>query len=118
MIEIDIKGKLVSKKNKMKVFRNRLYKTQEVKDFEKFVAEEALNQMKDKNLMMTKKPLVMELQVWFGDQRKRDLQNCFDTICDALEGIVYEDDSQIVSLSGSKFYEKDVWKIKIIINFQ
>ena len=116
MVEIEILTKLLSKKNKMKVFRNRLYKTSEVKNFETFIASEAMKVMEASNLQITTEPISMNLQVWFGDQRKRDLQNCFDTICDALEGIVYKDDCQIVSLSGSKYYEKDVWKIKIIIN--
>lgn len=113
--EIIIEGyrKIISKKNKMKVFRNRLYKTKDVRDFEDYVSEIALKVMEKKKIL--KVPVSLRLEITFGDKRRRDLQNCFDTICDALNSIVYEDDSQIVSLTGSKKYEKGMWLFRIIV---
>lgn len=113
--EITIYRKILSKKNKMKVFKNRTYKTSEVKDFENYVSEICYERMKELKLSPSKKEVSMELDIVFGDKRKRDLQNCWDCVCDALNTIVYEDDSQIVSMKGSKRYEKNIWKFDIRI---
>jgi len=116
-MELKILGyrKLLSKKNKMKVYNRRLVKTKELKDFETYVSFIALEAMKDQELEVFKVPVELELKVWFGDKRKRDLQNCFDTVCDSLENIVYTDDSQIRKLTGYKFYEKNIWKFEITV---
>lgn len=116
MIEIEIPTKILSKKNKMKVFRNRIYKSKEIKDFEKMVAGVALVEMNKSNLLPTTSPIRLNLDVWLGDNRKRDLQNFFDTICDALQSVVYVDDSQIVELSAKKYIIPGVWKFKIKID--
>jgi Holliday junction resolvase RusA-like endonuclease len=116
-MELKITGyrKLLSKKNKMKVYNRRLVKTKELKDFESYVAFIALEAMKEQEAEILKVPVELELKVWFGDKRKRDLQNCFDTVCDSLENIVYTDDSQIRKLTGYKYYEKNIWKFEILI---
>ena len=116
-MELKILGyrKLLSKKNKMKVYNRRLVKTKELKDFETYVSFIALEAMKDQELEVFKVPVELELKVWFGDKRKRDLQNCFDTVCDSLENIVYTDDSQIRKLTGYKYYEKNIWKFEIVV---
>lgn len=115
MIEIEIPTKIISKKNKMKVFKNRIYKSKEIKDFEKMVAGIALVEMNKLNLLPTSSPIKMSLDVWLGDNRKRDLQNFFDTICDALQSVVYIDDSQIVELSAKKWISTGSWKFKVKI---
>lgn len=116
-MELKIAGyrKLLSKKNKMKVYNRRLVKTKELKDFESYVSFIALEAMKEQEAEIFKVPVELELKVWFGDKRKRDLQNCFDTVCDSLENIVYTDDSQIRKLTGYKYYEKNIWKFEILI---
>lgn len=43
-------------------------------------------------------PLVVEIEYTFGDKRRRDINNYDKLIVDALEGVVYEDDKQIVEL--------------------
>ena len=105
--------KLISKKNRMKVTRGgRCYKPAAIKAFEKLVAYGATEAYdgspSTKNLKMT-------LDVTFGDRRSRDLQNCYDCICDALEGIIYINDNQITELVGKKSYQKGVWEFRIII---
>jgi len=54
--------------------------------------------------------------ITFGDNRKRDIQNCLKVELDALQGICYEDDSQIEVLSLAKVYEKGVWGIHLEIS--
>ena len=43
----------------------------------------------------------------FGTKRRKDLQNTGKLEFDALNGIFYEDDSQIVELHSYKLYSKD-----------
>ena len=43
----------------------------------------------------------------FGTKRRKDLQNCGKLEFDALNGIVYLDDSQIIEDHRFKLYEKD-----------
>lgn len=43
----------------------------------------------------------------FGTKRRKDLQNCGKLEFDALNGIVYKDDSQIIEEHRYKLYEKD-----------
>ena len=39
-------------------------------------------------------------------QKKPDLDNLIKSVLDALNGVAYEDDSQIVRISASKYYSK------------
>ena len=43
----------------------------------------------------------------------RDVQNYFKSICDALEGLVYVNDSQLVSVFGEKFHDKERPRIEV-----
>ena len=102
---INVFGKIPSKKNRMMICGRRLVKPKHVKEFESSLATAAVCNMKAHEIKVTDKPVRLHLDVVFGDKRKRDLQNCFGSICDALNGVVYEDDSQIVVLSASKRYQ-------------
>lgn len=106
---------IVSKKNKMRVARGRVYKPADVIDFEhalqKAAAEVVCNigdwQPLEGNLQL-------DLHVQFPDRRRRDLHNCFDTICDALQGIVYNDDNQLFQVVGRKTIGKS-WSLTLTI---
>ena len=41
----------------------------------------------------------LEIVLWLPDRRRRDVDNCAKSICDALNGIAYLDDSQIIELT-------------------
>lgn len=41
-------------------------------------------------------PVALEVVCWFSDRRRRDLDNVLKAVADALNGIAYADDSQIV----------------------
>jgi Holliday junction resolvase RusA-like endonuclease len=123
-MKLTIEGfrKPVSKKNKMRFNRKhgRAYKDKSVREFEDWLFElaeksvkhweETYNQGWDKS-----KTYELDLQVTYATKRKFDIQNCFDTICDALEDVVYDDDTQITTISGSKRYEKGTDKFIITI---
>ena len=95
---------------------NKMYKPREVQEFEMYVGWIAAQAMKIQGWEKTNKPVSMSLEVVFGDKRNRDLQNCFGSICDALIGIVYDDDSQIVFIAARKSYEKNKWGFQINID--
>tara|TARA_A100001391_G_scaffold151708_1_gene109458 strand:- start:970 stop:1365 length:396 start_codon:yes stop_codon:yes gene_type:complete len=113
------KRKILMKKNKMLLYtaggRARTRKSDELKLFESYVELIARTQMQLKCLPVFQKPVKMHLEVVFGDRRKRDLQNCFGSVCDALNGVVYEDDCQIVYLSASKRVERKQWGFTITV---
>jgi len=44
-------------------------------------------------------PLIVRIVLYFGDRRKRDIDNYNKIVLDSLSGIIYEDDSQIMHLS-------------------
>jgi Holliday junction resolvase RusA-like endonuclease len=119
-LEIEGYRKVVSKKNKLKFSRRhgRAYKPKDVKEFEAYVQEVADKARQEYEaatcvIWPTDKKYRLILTVTFGDKVRRDVQNTFSCICDALEGIVYDDDCQIVEIYGKKEYEKDTWKFKI-----
>ena len=56
-------------------------------------------------------PIIDDVRVkatcFFGTKRKKDIQNCLKVELDALNNLVWIDDSQIVELLIIKKYEKD-----------
>jgi crossover junction endodeoxyribonuclease RusA len=67
-------------------------------------ALEAKSQWRKK---VTKGDVEVILYLFFGDKRKRDIDNYNKLVLDALTGIVWEDDSQIQALSIFKDIDKD-----------
>ena len=53
------------------------------------------------------KPIHIEAIYCMGTKRRKDLTNCGKLEIDALNGIVFNDDSQIVSYSCRKTYKKN-----------
>jgi len=49
--------------------------------------------------------VAVSIKYFFGDRRKRDVTNFDKLILDALKGLFYEDDSDIVCFIASKFYD-------------
>jgi crossover junction endodeoxyribonuclease RusA len=71
------------------------YMTAEGKAIKEAYQWEAKSQWKDKP---TKEPLCVAVRFYFKTKRRRDLDNQNKLVLDALNGIVYEDDSQIDEL--------------------
>ena len=53
-----------------------------------------------------KKRLAMEIGTVYHT-KKPDVDNCLKSIFDALNGIAYDDDSQIVAVTAAKFYSEN-----------
>lgn len=60
--------------------------------------------------------LEVAVTLYFGDKRKRDIDNFNKLWMDALEGVVYVNDSQIRQLTLTKDYDKKNPRIEVIIN--
>jgi Holliday junction resolvase RusA-like endonuclease len=108
-------GRIPSKKNQMIVCGRRLVKAKQVRQFEAELRQNAIQVMHAAGIQATDKPVSLHLDVTFGDRRRRDVQNCFGSVCDALNDIVYVDDSQIQSISADKQYTKGEWCYSIIV---
>lgn len=96
----------------------RAYKDSVVREFEDWLFEFSSKMRKqweedNKEAWDTKGKYKLKLKVIHGTKHRFDLQNTFDCICDAMEGVFYEDDSQIVQLEGEKVYEKGIEKFVI-----
>ena len=49
----------------------------------------------------------LHIVLWLPDNRRRDVDNCAKSICDALNGIAYGDDSQIEELVVRRHVDHD-----------
>lgn len=54
-----------------------------------------------------------QIRLYFGDKRRRDIDNYHKLSLDALTGIAWEDDSQIQRMIIEKFYDKENPRIEI-----
>ena len=61
--------------------------------------------------------LKMTVELWFGTKRKHDVDNYNKLILDALSGLVYEDDKQIIELTVRKGYDKKNPRAEVKIEF-
>ena len=52
----------------------------------------------------------------FRPTRRGDLDNCLKVVLDAMKGIGYEDDSQIVKILAQRFDDKDNPRIELTIS--
>lgn len=115
MIKIHNYGKIPAKKNRMRVYGKRMIKDKTTRTFEAMLKARAIEIMNAIGHPIITGPVKLHLDVTFGDRRRRDLQNLFGSVCDSLNGVVYDDDHQIVKLSGSKVYKKGEWEYTITI---
>lgn len=60
-------------------------------------------------------PLEIEIRLYFGTKRRSDIDNFNKILYDALTGIVWEDDSQVMRSTTEKFYDKADPRIEINI---
>lgn len=60
-------------------------------------------------------PIVVKVRLYFGDKRKRDIDNHSKILYDSLTGIVWDDDNQIRKATTEIFCSKDNPRIEISI---
>lgn len=59
--------------------------------------------------------LCMEVTLYFGTRRRADIDNFNKLWADALTGIVWEDDSQIIELRLRKAYDRERPRIEVTL---
>ena len=59
--------------------------------------------------------IVIDIKLYFGDKRRHDIDNYNKILLDAMTGILWEDDSQIVKMTIWKLYDKEKPRIEIEI---
>lgn len=90
----------------------RKYMTVKGKDMKEDYMWQAKSQWKKKPLQ---RELDISIDLYFGDKRVRDWDNYHKLTMDALNGIVWEDDSQITSVQVIKHYDKENPRVEITI---
>jgi crossover junction endodeoxyribonuclease RusA len=63
----------------------------------------------------TKEKLVMELEIFWPDRRRRDADNCLKLLADTLEGILFEDDKWILPRVLNWDVDKDDPRVEVKI---
>lgn len=71
------------------------------------IAKKAIYDTYGLNFIPTTSDILIRSTWTFGTLRRKDLQNCGKLEYDALNGVVYEDDSQIVDIIQQKRYKKN-----------
>ena len=108
--KISIKAR--NKKNSMKAWGNKMIKSPDLKKYE----QDLIDHFKATTTSQPYAgPIKLTAIFTFGDRRRRDVQNLFDILCDTMNNIIYDDDSQIQILHGEKEYMKNIWGIEIIV---
>jgi len=120
VIEFDGFMKVPSKKNSMKfnTKTKRMYKPHDIRAFEEYLAnlgmEEKRKWEQEHNQQWVMKgEYYLKVEVVYGDRRRRDVQNIFGSICDALNGVLYEDDCQIRRIAAQKHFSQGDWLFNI-----
>lgn len=89
-----------------------VYMTAEGKALKESYQIQAKQQWKEKIIT---DDVEMIVALYFGTKRKSDIDNFGKLIGDSLEGIVYENDSQIQKLTITKNYDKLNPRVELVI---
>ena len=81
------------------LYRGKRFLTPQGKAIKLGYALDVRNQWKNKILTS---PVSVKIDLFFSDKRRRDIDGPIKAILDALTGVVYKDDSQIVKLEVTK----------------
>jgi Holliday junction resolvase RusA-like endonuclease len=95
-------GEPRTKSNSHYFFKGRMVIPKRVRDYEKSLKETAANYMKNSGKRPTTRLVKVKAIYYLGTKRRKDLQNLPKSTCDALEGVVFNDDSQIHKLQIEK----------------
>jgi Holliday junction resolvase RusA-like endonuclease len=91
-----------------------MYMTPEGKALKEAYQWEAKSQWKGKPL--EDDDIEVSITLYFGTKRRADLDNFNKLSLDALTGIAYEDDSQIVALHLRRAYDKQNPRIEVSLS--
>lgn len=101
IIEFVVPGKAVPKARPRVMRNGHTFTPKRTKDYETLVAVWALNAISGIHWLLLKGPLSIRIE-FYGCDGRSDWDNLAKAICDALNGVIYIDDSQIVSARITK----------------
>lgn len=122
-IKITVPGEPLSKSNALKMRFN--YKTRQAEtyydsnivEYEEKVKEYAIAAMEEGSYRMySKGPVKLKIYYYLCSNRRKDLPNLDKSIADAMSGVVYDDDSQVVESHEYKLYDKENPRVEIEIS--
>lgn len=87
------------------------YTPTRTKKYEEEVATIALSH----NMRPATEPVRMTIDIYWPDKRRRDLDNACKSIGDALNGIAYEDDSQIAEIIMRAHLDRERPRAEVVI---
>ena len=90
-----------------------LYMTAKGKEIKEDYVRQIKEQYKGKPI---ETDVEMEVVLYFGDKRVRDIDNFGKLFLDSLSGIVLKDDKQIQKLTIVKDYSKEDPRIEVVVN--
>jgi len=90
----------------------RMYMTEKGRSLKEAYWYEAKSQYRKKIL---EGELEVEIKLFFKNERKHDIDNYHKILFDALSGVVWKDDSQIIKLTTSRKQDKSNPRIEITI---
>ena len=110
MIDFIVEGKPVGKE-RPRVGTRGTYTPQATADYEAKVAWAA--KARHPGLRPKAGAWCLAVTAVFGDNRRRDLDNVVKTVMDALEGVVWVNDSSVVKIKASKSVVKGQWRTMV-----
>ena len=96
-------------------FGNKVYKSKELKNFQKQVEAFFENNQSFENIKMLEGNLSIDITFEIKGFKKRDIDNLLKSLLDALEGHLFENDNQIFEIKCRKTMNCNSNKTRIIL---
>lgn len=115
VIRLYFRGRCRSKDNQKRGTNKggQYFVRKEFQEYEKSVKAQAINQMGSRELLTM--PLFVVINFYFNSKTRPDLFNAPKSLLDALKGIVYKDDRQIIMGFGRIIYD-DRERVEMVIS--
>ena len=88
----------------------RLFMIQEAKNLKESYSWQAKSQYREKPMIEN---LAAYIKLYFGDKRRRDEDNYKKLVYDSLQGIIFEDDKQIILAETVKLIDEKKPRVEI-----
>jgi len=100
-------------KGRPRVVKGHAYTPKRTREYETMIAWVLRLAWAERALMNG--PLEVSLGFWLGTRRRVDADNLCKAVLDAAQGVVFEDDSQIVDLRVTRDVSRDCPRVEIVI---
>ena len=91
----------------------RVYTPKATKRFERMIAWAALG-VRPRGWALTGR-FVVDVVCYFPDERRSDVDNVLKSVLDGMQGVVYDDDSQVVIASATKWLDRETPRTEVVV---